>query len=749
MKTQATDTFFFGEFALDGAKRLLLKEGNPVALNSKTFDLLCVLAQRHGQIVTKDELLEQVWAGQFVEENNLTVHISTLRKALGETKNAHRFIVTVPGKGYKFVAEIRKKDEKDKEIRIESHTFSRVTIEEETSGDDEEETAEISAAKRLDQPQNLKTRAPREKVLPKSPVIFYSGAGLILIVFLAAFFFWKTDKTAEKKEFSLAKLTVSGKVSNAALTPDAKYAVFSITEEAGESLWLRHIETGSQTQILPAKTVEYVGLTTSPEGNLIYATVFGGEMPDPQIWRIPLLGGSVEEIRNIKTGAAIGFSPDGKRFAFTESRGALKETHFGIADADGENKQILIRARDEERSFPNFSANPVAWSPDGGEIACVVEENLDGGAKKSGILLVTPDGASERFVSDTRWDYVEYISWLDAETLVFTAFTMNPWQGQIWTISRKTGETRRVTNDLNSYSRISSAAGKILTVQKTAVSHLRVADLDESLQMPGVRDVLSESGYISHAAWTNDGKILYSSTAGGKREIWRADADGANPVQLTVNANVSFGITVSPVDGSIIFSATEDGRYFLVAADREGKNMRRITEGSEDVYPNFTNDGQAIIFQRGLNNKTLTLWRLNIADGQIRQLTETQASHPAVSPDGAQTAHYFMDRELDNLWRIGLISSADGKFLGKLDLPPKTTERRMRWHPNGDFLSQISYRGDRAVLFLIPVRGGSEPREIAELGKGDVNWFEWSKDGAKILVSQSIETQDAVLFESK
>jgi predicted ATPase/DNA-binding winged helix-turn-helix (wHTH) protein len=100
-------TFSFGDFELSGAKRTLLKGGELVALNSKTFDLLLALVENHGQILTKDEILDKVWEGQFVEENNLTVQISALRKILGEKKDEHQFIATITGKGYKFVHEIR------------------------------------------------------------------------------------------------------------------------------------------------------------------------------------------------------------------------------------------------------------------------------------------------------------------------------------------------------------------------------------------------------------------------------------------------------------------------------------------------------------------------------------------------------------------------------------------------------------------------------------------------------------------
>lgn len=99
--------YSFADFEVDAKKRLLLKNAQTVSLNSKAFDLLLVLIENRGQIVSKEELFDKVWTNQFVEENNLTVHISALRKIFGEKKGEHQFIATIPGKGYKFVADVR------------------------------------------------------------------------------------------------------------------------------------------------------------------------------------------------------------------------------------------------------------------------------------------------------------------------------------------------------------------------------------------------------------------------------------------------------------------------------------------------------------------------------------------------------------------------------------------------------------------------------------------------------------------
>jgi DNA-binding winged helix-turn-helix (wHTH) protein/TolB-like protein/lipoprotein NlpI len=98
--------FAFGEFVLAPKERLLLRSGEPVPLTGKAFDLLVVLVRRSGHLVTKDELLQEVWPNTFVQETNLTVNISALRKVLERERNGNGVIQTVPGRGYRFVAPV-------------------------------------------------------------------------------------------------------------------------------------------------------------------------------------------------------------------------------------------------------------------------------------------------------------------------------------------------------------------------------------------------------------------------------------------------------------------------------------------------------------------------------------------------------------------------------------------------------------------------------------------------------------------
>ncbi|PYT00029.1 MAG: hypothetical protein DMF63_08650 [Acidobacteria bacterium] len=101
----------FGEYELDSSRRLLLRLGKPVSLFPKAFDLLEHLIENRGSVISKDELLERIWPGQFVEENNLTVQISAIRKVFGERKGEQKFIATVGGRGYSFVEKVERIDD--------------------------------------------------------------------------------------------------------------------------------------------------------------------------------------------------------------------------------------------------------------------------------------------------------------------------------------------------------------------------------------------------------------------------------------------------------------------------------------------------------------------------------------------------------------------------------------------------------------------------------------------------------------
>src|SRR5256885_4885297 len=103
-------TFAFGPFRLLAAERLLLEGDTPVRLGSRAFDILAALVERSGEVVAKQELIARAWPQTFVEEANLKMQVSALRRALGDGQGGHRYVATVPGRGYNFVAPVSREE---------------------------------------------------------------------------------------------------------------------------------------------------------------------------------------------------------------------------------------------------------------------------------------------------------------------------------------------------------------------------------------------------------------------------------------------------------------------------------------------------------------------------------------------------------------------------------------------------------------------------------------------------------------
>src|SRR5436190_6395278 len=106
MSSLASSLYAFGEFRVDVQNRMLRRGEGSIALTPKAFELLLLLIQHSGEVVSKDELMQTIWPDSFVEESNLTQTVFMLRKALGET-STQRYILTVQGRGYRFAPEVK------------------------------------------------------------------------------------------------------------------------------------------------------------------------------------------------------------------------------------------------------------------------------------------------------------------------------------------------------------------------------------------------------------------------------------------------------------------------------------------------------------------------------------------------------------------------------------------------------------------------------------------------------------------
>src|SRR5688572_21289053 len=141
---QTNQTIYeFGPFRLEAAKRVLRRDGEAVALAPKAFDMLLVLVRHPGEVLEKDRLMTMLWPDTEVEEANLPQNVSALRKALGETPGERKYIVTVPGKGYKFAADVRTAHgEQTTEVVIGRYSRATVVVEEQEAETEQGENAQ-------------------------------------------------------------------------------------------------------------------------------------------------------------------------------------------------------------------------------------------------------------------------------------------------------------------------------------------------------------------------------------------------------------------------------------------------------------------------------------------------------------------------------------------------------------------------------------------------------------------------------
>ena len=140
MSNEENYLYEFGAWRIDPVKRRLLRDGEPVQLTPKVFDLLFALVERSGKAIEKDELMEKIWPDTVVEENNITQNISILRKIFGDSRNESRYIETIPGFGYRFVANVQKVFAVDDELIITDRSESRIVLREITEQDEGERT---------------------------------------------------------------------------------------------------------------------------------------------------------------------------------------------------------------------------------------------------------------------------------------------------------------------------------------------------------------------------------------------------------------------------------------------------------------------------------------------------------------------------------------------------------------------------------------------------------------------------------
>ena len=737
---QAQCIYEFGIFRVDAAKRLLLRDGETVPLTPKSFDILLALVERAGEVVSKESLINRVWPDSFVEEGNLTYNISILRKALGERAGEHQYIATVPGRGYQFVETVKDLTDDNAPV-VTNHTAMNLVVpENETSS--QSALGEATRGRPLNESFISWVAQNKRAVLLAAAVLVVAGAGISFGLYKLLSGARSQSNLAEPfHKMKITRLTTTGKASVAAISPDGKYVAHVIRDRSQQSLWLRHIATGSDKQIVPMAQGNYTALTFSPDGNYIYFLRY--ESGGGNLYRVPVLGDSIQRLgRDID--ARITFSPDGRRISYVRGYPERDEAVLITANADGTDEQTLLtkRLNDVFASAPR-TWGP-AWSPDGEVIAFALRKGGPDG-KYWNVMTVRVKDNAERQVTLQKWSELGQLAWLsDGSGLIVAAADeeSDPAQ-QIWHVSYPKGNVRRITNDTNDYS------GVTLTADSMALASVQIEQISNVWAVPAGdanRAVQLTSNNVDGAngiAWAPDGRILYATRVRGSSDIWIMNADGTGQNQLTVDTRVNGNPSVSPDGRYVVFVSNRTGNRCIWRMDIDGSNPKQLTYGIDARSPEITPDGQWVVYS-DVGSGKLTLWKVSIEGDNQVQLTDYYSVGPAVSPDGKQIAFIFLDEQVTpKRSRIAIIPFDGGPPTKVLDLTP----RRIRWTSDGRALTYPDTRNGVPNIWAQPL-DGSPPKQLTNFTTDQIFAYAWSRDGKQLACARGNRNSDVVLISA-
>ena len=264
MEQQQDHSYDFGRFRLKTAERVLLREGEPVPLTPKVYDILITLVENRGRVVEKDDLMKRVWPTTFVEEGNLTQNVSLLRKALGESAGGAQFIETVPRRGYRFVAPINESWGEAVGSQFPVHDQLSVAN---PNGNTQSIDGVTSSNSELPRHDNV-VSAPETKAnsfatllgLSRSNWIGAAVAAVLVIVVIAAFaYFNGRSKAGDLGPDAIQSIAVLPFIDEAG-DPDAEY----LNDKIAESL-INSLSRIPQLRVVPRSVVAgYKGQQVDP-----------------------------------------------------------------------------------------------------------------------------------------------------------------------------------------------------------------------------------------------------------------------------------------------------------------------------------------------------------------------------------------------------------------------------------------------------------------------------------------------------
>jgi Tol biopolymer transport system component/DNA-binding winged helix-turn-helix (wHTH) protein len=742
--------YSFDGFQLDARKRLLVRDGQPVQVTSKAFDLLLALIESGGCEISKDELMERVWTNQIVEDANLTVTMSQLRKALGEKASDHRFIVTIPGRGYRFVGELQPRES----LIVEQHTVSEIVIDELDDGDKSigavietrplaygdsyaGRTTELTAAATppLALPP-VTVKSSRRFLLGGLIVAALITAGLVIAVYLRL----KTNPILPFAGAPIKQLTTKGSVGWSAISPDGKFYVYTLLErgEYKSSLWLGEIGANNDLQLRSPADVILNCLAFSPDGKTLYFNQSSGEQLQSGLFKMPVLGGVTEKIPLVVRGF-FALSADGKQIAFTRANKERTASALVVANLDGTNERELV-TRPLDRPF----ASRLTWSPDNKLIAVTTVSDVVTDSREIFVVRVA-DGSIKQLTS-FGFTLISNVVWRpDGQGLILVAASRNETVRHLWHVDYPAGNANRISHDTDTYGSalsISADGNSLLATQLKLEGNIWIAPADnlskaKQITFSSINGVYGWSGFD----WAGNNRIIFTGGIDRTVAIYSMNADGSDIRQITSAGFNDQLLNVTADERFIVFQSNRSGANEIWRVNLDGSDLRQLTTGGRNHSPHPTPDGKFVIYVSTCNGKDL-IWRVSIDGGEPAQITDKEYSSPRVSPDGKFIAcGYKADANAPE--QLAILRLEDGKPVKLFDVPRTATfNGGIRWTPEGD---AVCYRDLGNGVWRQSTEGGA-PKRLEGLPEEKAYLYNWSRDGKLFAFIRAREIGDAVLL---